>query len=177
VKAVTANVHKKAMKLFLFVYLLLSLVQLVLYVISIIQTVTAFKIVMLALLLSISLYSGPKPKPATTCFKTEFFGMINGTAIHCDNDFRPLVPIRIAKSVVTTLARRDGFSEICTPLCAALGSHESKSIQIADILVGMIRTKLSNSDSVDPLKPLFFDARKMKKYKDTLPKAYYWFPS
>jgi hypothetical protein len=58
VKAGTANVNKKAMRLFPFVYLLLSLVPLVLYVISIIQTVTVFKIVTLALLLSISIYSG-----------------------------------------------------------------------------------------------------------------------
>jgi hypothetical protein len=57
-KAGTANVNKKAMRLFPFVYLLLSLVPLVLYVISILQTVTVFKIVALALLLSISIYSG-----------------------------------------------------------------------------------------------------------------------
>ena len=57
-KAGTANVNKKAMNLFPFVYLLLSLVPLVFYVISIIQAVTALKIVALALLLSISLYSG-----------------------------------------------------------------------------------------------------------------------
>ncbi len=115
-----------------------------------------------------------KLRPA---LRQRLFGLVNDIAIHCDNDFRPLVPIKIAKSVVTTLARRNGFSELCTPLCAALGSHESKPIQIADILVGMIRTKLSNGDAIDPLKPLFFDARKMKKYKGTLPKVYYWFPS
>ena len=57
-KTGTANVNKKAMNLFPFVYLLLSLVPLVFYVISIIQAVTALKIVALALLLSISLYSG-----------------------------------------------------------------------------------------------------------------------
>jgi len=57
-KAGTANVNKKAMNLFPFVYLLLSLVPLVLYVISIIQAMTTLKIVTLALLLSISLYSG-----------------------------------------------------------------------------------------------------------------------
>ena len=109
--------------------------------------------------------------------RQKFFGMVNGTAIHCDNDFRPLVPIKIAKSVVTTLARRNGFLELCTPLCAALGSHESKPIQISDIIVGMIRTKLSNNESVAPLKPLYFDARKMKKYRGNLPKVYYWFPN
>ena len=57
-KAGTANVNKKAMNLFPFVYLLLSLVPIVLDVVSIIQTMTALKIVVLTLLLSISLFSG-----------------------------------------------------------------------------------------------------------------------
>lgn len=57
-KAGTANVNKKAMKLFPFVYLLLSLVPIVLNVVSIIQAMTALKIMALAILLSISLYSG-----------------------------------------------------------------------------------------------------------------------
>ena len=57
-KAGTANVNKKAMNLFPFVYLLLSLVPLVFYVIFVIQAITALKILALALLLSISLYSG-----------------------------------------------------------------------------------------------------------------------
>ena len=57
-KAGTANVNKKAMNLFPFVYLLLSLVPLVFYIVSIIQAITALKIIALALLLSISLYSG-----------------------------------------------------------------------------------------------------------------------
>ena len=46
------------MHLFPFVYLLLSLVPLVLDVVSIIQAMTTLKIVALALLLSVSLYSG-----------------------------------------------------------------------------------------------------------------------
>ena len=57
-KAGTANVNKKAMNLFPFVYLLLSLVPLVLDVVSIIQAMTTLKIVAFALLLSVSLYSG-----------------------------------------------------------------------------------------------------------------------
>jgi hypothetical protein len=126
-------------------------------------------------------FSGYEADPAQgklrPALRQRFFGMVNGLAIHCDNDFRPLAPIKIVKSVVTTLARRNGFSEPCTPLCAALGSHESKPIQIADIIVGMIRTKLSNDEPVDPLKPLYFDARKMKKYKGNPPKVYYWFPN
>ncbi len=57
-KAGTANVNKKAMKLFPYVYLLLSLVPIVLYVVSIMQTLAVLKILTLALLLSFSIYSG-----------------------------------------------------------------------------------------------------------------------
>jgi hypothetical protein len=57
-KAGTANVNKKAMNLFPFVYLLLSLVPLVFYAISILQEITVLKIIAFALLLPISLYSG-----------------------------------------------------------------------------------------------------------------------
>ena len=57
-KTGTENVNRKAMNLFPFVYLLLSLVPIVLNVVSIIQVVTALKIIALAMLLSISLYSG-----------------------------------------------------------------------------------------------------------------------
>jgi len=57
-KTGTANVNKKAMNLFPFVYLLLSLVPIVFDVVSIIQAMTALKIMALAMLLSISLYSG-----------------------------------------------------------------------------------------------------------------------
>jgi hypothetical protein len=57
-KSGTANVNKKAMRMFPFVFLLLSLFPLVLLFVSIIQAVTPIKIIFLALLLLISLYSG-----------------------------------------------------------------------------------------------------------------------
>ena len=63
-KAGTANVNKKAMKLFPFVFLLLSLVPIILFVVSIIQTMTVLKILTLALLLSFSIYSGAIRKKA-----------------------------------------------------------------------------------------------------------------
>jgi hypothetical protein len=63
-KAGTANVNKKAMKLFPFVYLLLSLVPIVFYVISLVQSITVLKILTLALLLSFSIYSGAIRKKA-----------------------------------------------------------------------------------------------------------------
>ena len=57
-KTGTENVNRKALNLFPFVYLLLSLVPIVLYVVSLFQAVTTLKIIALAMLLSISLYSG-----------------------------------------------------------------------------------------------------------------------
>jgi hypothetical protein len=57
-KAGTANVNKKAMRLFPFIYLLMSLFPIVLSIISILQSLTAFKIVVLAGLLVFSLFTG-----------------------------------------------------------------------------------------------------------------------
>jgi hypothetical protein len=57
-KGGTANVNKRAMKQFPFIYLLLSLVPLVFLVISILETFTIFKIAVLILLLIFSIYSG-----------------------------------------------------------------------------------------------------------------------
>ncbi len=57
-KGGTANVNKRAMKQFPFIYLLLSLVPLVFIVVSIIETITILKITVLILLLMFSVYSG-----------------------------------------------------------------------------------------------------------------------
>jgi hypothetical protein len=57
-KGGTANVNKRAMKQFPFVYLLLSLVPIVFIVISLLDTITIFKITVLILLLIFSVYSG-----------------------------------------------------------------------------------------------------------------------
>jgi hypothetical protein len=109
--------------------------------------------------------------------RAKFFEKVNSVAVHCDNDFRPVTLLKIVKSIVNTLAKKEGFLQQCTPLCAAVDSHESKPIQISDIIVGMVKTKLLNNESLAPLKPLYFDARKMKKYSDGFPKVYYWLPT
>jgi hypothetical protein len=57
-KTGTANVNKRAMRLFPFVYLLLSVVPIVLLAASTVQAATALKIIALLLLSSFSLYSG-----------------------------------------------------------------------------------------------------------------------
>jgi hypothetical protein len=54
----TVNVNRKALKLFPFVYILLSLVPIVLTVFSVIQDLVVYKIALLAGLLVFSLYSG-----------------------------------------------------------------------------------------------------------------------
>ena len=57
-KGGTANVNKRAMRQFPFVYFLLSLVPLVFIVISILESITIIKITLLILLLTFSIYSG-----------------------------------------------------------------------------------------------------------------------
>jgi hypothetical protein len=54
----TANVNKKAMRLFPFIYLLMSLLPIVLSIISILQSLVVFKILVLAGLLVFSLFTG-----------------------------------------------------------------------------------------------------------------------
>jgi len=125
-------------------------------------------------------FSGYERDPAQRnlrpALKKRFFEAINGVEMHCDADFRPLTPEKIVRLLVQTLARKNGGQfESYTPLFANLRSHESKPIQIADIIAGTVRTTIEQGDSLDPLKPLPFDLRKMKKYSDNPPKAYFWF--
>lgn len=108
--------------------------------------------------------------------KRKFFQAINGVETHCDADFRPLTPEKIVRLLVQTLAKMNGEYESYTPLFANLRSHESKPIQIADIIAGAIRTMIEKGYPLRPLEPLPFDLRKMRKYSDNPPKAYFWFP-
>jgi len=118
----------------------------------------------------------PKQKDLRPMIKEEFLKRVNGIEVHCDIDFPPLTPSEAVRLLVQTLAKRNGVFKTYTPLYANLRSHESKSIQISDIIVGMIRTTMENADSLEPLQLLPFDIRKMKRYKRNPPKAYYWFP-
>jgi hypothetical protein len=119
----------------------------------------------------------PTQKNLRPALKKRFLGMVNAVEIHCDADFPPLRPNKIVRLLVQTLAAKNGdHFEPYTPLFADLRSHESKPIQISDIIVGAIRTKLEKGTLLEPLQPLPFDMRKMKRYKRNPPKAYYWFP-
>jgi hypothetical protein len=119
----------------------------------------------------------PKQGNLRPALKKRFFGMVNGVATHCDADFRPLTPDKVVRLLVQTLAKKDGDQfESYTPLFANLRSHESKPIQITDIMIGIIRTMMERAELLEPLQPLPFDMRKMKKYADNAPKAYFWLP-
>lgn len=118
----------------------------------------------------------PNQKDLRPALKKKFFKMVNGIETHCDADFPPLAPNKVVRLLVQTLAKKDGnHFETYTPLFAELRSHESKTIQISDIIVGAIRTKMETGNSLEPLQLLPFDIRKMKKYKRNPPRAYYWF--
>jgi hypothetical protein len=106
--------------------------------------------------------------------RQRFFRAINGVAVHCDDDFASLRPETVVRLLVQTLANQRGDSfENYTPLTAHLHSHESKPIQIADIIAGMVKTKLENKDTA-LLEPLPFDPRKLTNYSGHLPKVYFW---
>ena len=117
----------------------------------------------------------PSQKRLRPSLKRKFFQATNGTPIHCDADFPPLTPEKVVRLFVQTLAKQKGKYLEYTPLFANLRSHESKPIQVADIIVGAIRTKIQEKEDLEPLKPLFFDKRKLRSYRGRFAKAYYWF--
>ena len=106
--------------------------------------------------------------------RKKFFQLANDVPVHCDKDFPHLPSDKAVKLFVQTLAKRNGWYEQYTPLYAPLKSHESKPIQITDIIVGALRTKIQNKDSLKPLSPLPFDKRKISAFKGKYVKAYYW---
>jgi len=107
--------------------------------------------------------------------REKFFQLTNDVQVHCDKDFPQLASDKAVKLFVQTLAKQNGWYEKYTPLYAPLKSHESKPIQIADIIVGAIKTKIQNDEPLDPLTPLAFDKRKIASLEGRYAKAYYWF--
>ena len=109
--------------------------------------------------------------------KEKFFELANNTAVHCDSDFSPLTPEFIARHLVQTLAKRGNRFQEFSPLYAPLESEESISIQLADMIVGALKTKIEGGESLSPpLERLFFDKRKIRASKDKMLQAYYWLP-
>jgi len=107
--------------------------------------------------------------------KKKFFQLANDVQVHCDKDFPHLASDKAVKLFVQTLAKQNGWYEKYTPLFATLKSHESKPIQLADIIVGAARTKIQNKEPLEPLTPLAFDKRKIASLEGRYAKAYYWF--
>lgn len=108
--------------------------------------------------------------------RKRLFQLANNDPVHCDKDFPHLTSDKAVRLFVQTLARRDGWYEQYTPLYAPLKSHESKPIQITDIIVGAFKTKVQNNESLEPLSPLPFDKRKIGAFKGRYARAYYWAP-
>ncbi|MBT0160122.1 hypothetical protein G4O51_09070 [Candidatus Bathyarchaeota archaeon A05DMB-2] len=109
-----------------------------------------------------------------TALKRTMFQLANNVPIHCDKDFPHLPSDKAVKLFVQTLAKQNGWYERYTPLYAPLASHESKPIQIADIIAGTIRTKIQQNEALDPLIPLPFDKRKIASCPGKSAKAFYW---
>lgn len=103
--------------------------------------------------------------------KNHLYELTNNTRIHCDADFSPLKPLEVTATYVKRLGQ--GLQPDPIPLFADLPSHKSRPIQIADILIGAIRTKIQRND-ISPLKILKFDKRKIKSQKSKTASAWYW---
>jgi len=117
----------------------------------------------------------PKHAKLRPTLRKKFFQLTNDVQVHCDKDFPHLASDKAVKLFVQTLAKQNDWYETYTPLFATLKSHESKPIQLADILVGAVKTKIQNNQPLDPLTPLAFDKRKIASFEGRYAKAYYWF--
>jgi len=117
----------------------------------------------------------PEQKKLRPALRRKFFSLANKTLVHCDTDLDPLTPEKAVRLLVQTLARRNQNTfEEYVPSFAILKSHESKPIQVTDIIVGALRTKIQNKEPPYPLSILPFDKRKLKACKGRFAKAYYW---
>lgn len=104
--------------------------------------------------------------------RKHLYTLANRTPIHCDADFGSLRPLRVATVFVERLGQR--LQPDPVPTFANVKSHESRSIQVADILVGAIRTKLEENNDMSPITLLKFDKRKIRSQKGKTVSAYYW---
>lgn len=117
----------------------------------------------------------PKQKTLRSSLRRKFFSLANRIPVHCDTDLSPLTADKTVRLLIQTLAKRNQNSfEEYMPSFAILKSHESKPIQVTDIIVGALRTKIQNNDSLHPFNVLPFDRRKLKKCRGRFARAYYW---
>ena len=106
--------------------------------------------------------------------RARFFRMLNNKPVHCDPDFSPLSPGEVVRLLVRRLSKEDGQFAESTPLVAELRSHESQTIQVADVLVGATRKLLQEGKTVPYLHRLHFDLRRIRSYPKTTAHCYYF---
>ena len=103
-----------------------------------------------------------------------FYSLINNTPVHCDSDFDPVSPDDVVRTLVRELAKTDSqFSEY-TPMNVPLRSHESITIQVADILVGALKDIKASGSPIQPFEILVFDNRKIRSWHGSFAKAAYF---
>jgi len=106
--------------------------------------------------------------------RSRLFQMVNDRPVHCDPDFSPLSPGEVVRVILRRLSKQNGDFTECIPLVAQLHSHESRPIQIADILVGASAKLLSEGKPIVPLNRMRFDARKIRSYPRTKAECFYF---
>lgn len=105
--------------------------------------------------------------------REKFFKLVNNTPIHSDPDFRPLTREKMVRLLVKTLAKRKNQFLEYKPVHIPLESHESHPIQLADVIVGYVRSQIQRGGMPRAFSPLYFDQRKIKNPKYA--KIHYWF--
>lgn len=106
--------------------------------------------------------------------RASFFSLINNTPVHCDSDFDPVPTEDVVRTLVRQLAKANSHFQSFTPLNVALRSHESRTIQIADILIGAVKELRKAKLSIEPLEHLSFDLRKIRQYRSSFAKSAYF---
>ena len=102
-----------------------------------------------------------------------FFSLINNTQVHCDPDFHPLSSEEVVRILVRQLAKSNSFSHPFVPVNVPLKSHESHTIQIADILIGAFKELRKGGQQVDPFARLNFDKRKIRRFGSVARVSYF----
>lgn len=108
--------------------------------------------------------------------KRAFFGLINRTPIHCDPDFEKIQRSKAVSIIVEEFATLENGTRLeYEPNFVELDSEQSHPIQVADVIVGALRTTIEKEKHMPPyFKKLFFDGR--KKPGDRNCSGFYWFP-
>jgi len=99
----------------------------------------------------------------------KLFDLSNKIPIHCDPDFTPLTPDKIVKQFVKILSNENEY----TPFFVPKVSHESRPIQITDLLCGVFKNHIINKNQKF-LRPWEFDNKLKTKTKKRVAKCYFW---